>query len=300
MTQQTVSGFLALWLDLRAPGLALSTVSGYRRTIDRHVAPVIGAAPLAEISAADVLAVVSPLCSAGHTRAAQLALVLLRAALADAVRMGLIPSNPAAAVRSPHHTAREIRYWDAATVQRFLRASRASPLYCAWLLALCCGLRRGELLGLRWSDVDFGAAVLHVRNQRLTVDGVTVDKPPKSRAGRRDLPLPAPVLEALRAHRRAQSPLSAYVVANARGLPLSAQQLRGALSRACAAAGVPPLHLHGLRHSMATAAIAAGVDVKTLQTILGHAHYSTTADIYAHATDTARALALASLARSVL
>lgn len=296
--QQSVSEYLSAWLALRAPSLAPSTVSGYRRAIERHIAPSVGAVLLSDLTPAHVMAILAPLCASGHTRQAQLVRILLRCALQDAVRMGLLPANPVDSVRPPAHQKAPIAFWSAAQIHTFLQSQRFSPLFHVWLLALLCGLRRGELLGLRWADVDLAAGTLEVCNQRVVVDRVCFDRPPKSAAGRRQLPLPAPVLAALRHERRRSASL--YVLAHPDGSPFSPQQLRRALDAACAAAGVPRLHIHGLRHSMATAALEAGVDVKVLQVLLGHAHMATTADFYLHPSLSLREQALADLSGLVL
>lgn len=296
--QQSVSIYLTSWLDLRASSLAPSTLCGYNRCLRLHIAPLIGSVPLGELSPAHVMAILAPLCAAGHTRQAQLVRILLRCALQDAVRMGLLPRNPVDAVRPPAHRKQPISFWSPKQISLFLQAQRFSPLYHAWLLALLCGLRRGELLGLRWSDVDLAVGQLDVCNQRMVIERVCIDRPPKSAAGRRQLPLPAPALDALRREYRRSRSL--YVLSHPDGTPYTPQQLRRALDAACAASGVPRLHIHGLRHSMATAALEAGADVKVLQSLLGHAHYSTTADTYLHPSDTIRAQALAGLAASVL
>lgn len=296
--QQSVSDYLSAWLDLRSPSLSPSTVSGYARSLRLHIDPLIGGVPLVELTPAHVLAVLAPLCAAGRTRQAQLVRILLRCALQDAVRMGLLASNPVDSVRPPAHQKAPISFWSAAQIHTFLQSQRFSPLFHVWLLALLCGLRRGELLGLRWADVDLVGGQVDICNQRMVVDRVCFDRPPKSAAGRRQLPLPAPVLAALRRERRRSASL--YVLAHPDGSPFSPQQLRRALDAACAAAGVPRLHIHGLRHSMATAALEAGVDVKVLQVLLGHAHMATTADFYLHPSLSLREQALADLSGYVL
>lgn len=295
---QTVAQYLSSWIDLRAPSLAPSTVSGYRRCLRLHIAPVAGAVPLADLSPAHIMAILAPLCAAGHSRQAQLVRILLRCALQDAVRMGLLPHNPADSVRPPTHHKQPISFWSPEQVSAFLGAQRFCPLYHAWLLALLCGLRRGELLGLRWSDVDLAAGKVDVCNQRMVIERVCIDRPPKSAAGRRSIPLPAPVVDALCRERRRSRSL--YVLSHPDGSPYSPQQLRHALDAACAESNLPRLHIHGLRHSMATAALEAGVDIKVLQSLLGHAHMSTTADTYLHPSQKIRSEALASLASSVL
>lgn len=292
MSQQSVAEYLQDWLDVRSPSLAPSTIDGYSRSIRNHITPAIGGLPLSAVTPADVLKCLAPLCSAGHTRQAQLVRVLLRCALGDAAAMGLIAHNPVDVVKAPKHQKQSITYWPPEIIHRFITVQRFSPLYHVWLLALLCGLRRGELLGLRWSDVDLSRAQIHIKNQRMTIAGATINKAPKSAAGRRTLPLPPQVVDALRRARRGSGSL--YVC------ELSPQQLRQALFRACDAADVPRIHIHGLRHSMATAALEAGVDVKVLQTLLGHSHYSVTADTYLHPSESIRSAALAELASSVL
>lgn len=297
--QQSVASYLSDWLEIHSPGLAPSTVAGYKRSITLHIVPVCGTVPLAELSPLHILKALAPLRAAGHPRAAQLVLITLRAALKDAMRLGLIDHNPADLVALPAHHARRLGYWSVDQMRAFLAATQGDALYPAWLLALCCGLRRGELLGLRWMDVDFGAHIVHVRNQRVRIEGVTYDRPPKSEAGRRDLAISPPLEEALRALRKQQRQLSPYVLTRD-GQPLTADALRYAFRRACAAAGVPEIPLHGLRHSMASAAIDAGCELRVLQALLGHAHLSTTADIYVHPSAAVRSAALASVARLVV
>ena len=281
--QQSVASYLSDWLEIHSPGLAPSTVAGYKRSITLHIVPVCGTVPLAELSPLHILKALAP----------------LRAALKDAMRLGLIDHNPADLVALPAHHARRLGYWGVDQMRAFLAATQGDALYPAWLLALCCGLRRGELLGLRWMDVDFGAHIVHVRNQRVRIEGVTYDRPPKSEAGRRDLAISPPLEEALRALRKQQRQLSPYVLTRD-GQPLTADALRYAFRRACAAAGVPEIPLHGLRHSMASAAIDAGCELRVLQALLGHAHLSTTADIYVHPSAAVRSAALASVARLVV
>ena len=291
---QTVAEFTAFWLDLNRSSLATSTVCGYQSTLAHHVWPVVGSLRLEELTPVGVLACLAPLCSRGQTRQAQIALVVLRAALADALRMGLISSNPAALVRPPRHQKRPTAFWPPEALARFLEAQRGQDLYPVWLLAACLGLRRGELLGLRWADVDLHAAQVHVCNQRVCVARQVVEGPPKSAAGRRVLALSPPVRASLASLRR-RRPWAVYVLCFDDGAPYSAQQLRYALDAAAAACGLPHIGLHGLRHSMAAAAVAAGVEMRVLQQILGHAHVSVTADIYAHVAPAVSAQALSAV-----
>ena len=295
---QSVASYTQTWLEIHCCGLAPATKRGYASALRLHILPIIGTRALEALTPADVLECLAPLCERGQTRAAQLVLITLRAALGDAQRLGLISSNPAALVRAPRHERKPTAYWTPDQVGSFLRATERDPLYPIWLLALCCGLRRGELLGLRWEDVDLRAAQVRVLRQRVTVERQTLEGPPKSAAGRRVLSLAPPVAASLASLRRRQ-PWAVYVLSHDAGGPYTAQQLRQALDAATASAALPHIGVHGLRHSMAAAAVAAGVEMRTLQAILGHAHISTTADIYAHVAPDVAADALSRIAASV-
>lgn len=296
---QSVASYTQTWLEIHCCGLAPATKRGYASCLRLHILPIIGGRTLEALTPADVLACLAPLCARGQTRAAQLTLITLRAALADAVRMGLLPSSPAALVRAPRHERKPTAYWQPEQLARFLAAQRGQELYAVWLLAACCGLRRGELLGLRWDDVDLRSARIHIRRQRVPVEGRVIESPPKSAAGRRVLALAPPVAASLASLRR-RSPWAVYVLCHPSGEPYSAQQLRHALDAAASAAGLPHIGLHGLRHSMAAAAVAAGVELRTLQQIMGHAHVSTTADIYAHVSPAVSAAALTAISEILL
>ena len=286
----TVYQWLSDWISLRSPGLAPRTVESYRALVARHIAPAFGSAALENLSPAAIQSLLAALCDAGHARTAQLVLVLLRAALSDALDLGVIAADPTRRVLRPRHVRADPRYWSPDEMRAFALHCNGAPWGHAWLLAMLCGLRRGELAGLRWSDVDFAANVLHIRNQRLRLAGSgVVDAAPKSAAGRRDVPLPGKLVALLRSEFRRQrlrqaagAVLPAYVVSEVDNRPIDPHRLNLALSHDITAAGLRPINLHGLRHSMATAAVAAGVSIKILQSLLGHASYTTTADIYAH------------------
>lgn len=295
----TVANYTQTWLEIHACGLAPATKRCYATCLRLHILPRIGGRMLEALTPADVLECLAPLCERGQTRAAQLTLITLRAALGDAQRLGLISSNPAALVRAPRHERRPTAYWQPEELSRFLAAQRGQELYAVWLLAACCGLRRGELLGLRWEDVDLRSARIHIRRQRVPVEGRIIESPPKSAAGRRSLALAPPVAASLASLRR-RSPWAVYVLCHPSGEPYSAQELRHALDAAASAAGLPHIGLHGLRHSMAAAAVAAGVELRTLQQIMGHAHVATTADIYAHVSPETSAAALRSISEILL
>lgn len=290
--------WFSAWLSLRAGALAPRTVDCYRDLYRLYIGPAFGSCDLSEVSAARITTMLANICASGHTRTAVLVHAVLRRALADAQRCGHVSASPMADVPRPAHRPKPAAWLAPETIPAYVAAASRSPYRVAWLLALCCGLRRGEICGLRWEDIDFKARVIHVRNQRQRLaSGQIVDRPPKSAAGIRDIPIPADVLPALRAARS----IGGYVVISPRtARPITPNGLDQAHAHLLASAGLDHVRLHDIRHTMGAVAIREAIPIKVLQYLLGHAHYSTTADIYAHVdTDAARA-AIDCITHSVL
>lgn len=303
---KTVRKYVARWIDLRAASLAPRTVECYRDQLRLHIAPTIGRRQLKNLKPKHISSMLADMVASGHSRTASLCYVILRASLKQAVREGLIKSNPCDSVDPPRHRRADPRWWSPDELRRFMESCQDRPFALAWQLALCCGLRRGELAGLRWSDVDLAVGVIRIRNQRQRVGGRLIDAPPKSAAGCRDLPIPPgliPMLEQQRLLHQAGEILTGsapvYVV-SPDGLPIAPDRLNRELQLDVAAAGVRPINLHGLRHSMASLGVSLGVSMKVLQSILGHANYSTTANTYAHVLTADQAAAMDKIAASVV
>lgn len=303
---KSVVKWVSNWIDLRAASLAPRTVECYRDQLRLHIAPTIGRRQLKSLKPKHISALLSALAASGQTRTASLCFVILRAALKAAVREGLIKSNPCDSIEPPRHRRADPRWWTPEELRSFAESSQDRPFALAWQLALCCGLRRGELSGLRWSDVDQAAGLIRIRNQRQRVGGRLIDAPPKSAAGRRDIPIPPgllPLLERQQLLQQASSILTGaapvYVV-SPDGLPIAPEQLNRALAADIAAAGVRPINLHGLRHSMATLAVSLGVSMRVLQQLLGHSSFAVTAGTYAHVLRSDQAAAMDKIANFVV
>lgn len=238
----------------------------------------------------------------------------LRAALNDAVRVGLIVANPAVGVELPSApyphptvwtveriaawcrdgTRSAVPVWTPEQTAAFLAGVRGHRLYALFHLVALSGLRRGEVCGLAWADVDMDAGVLSVARQRRQTAGRVELAPPKSRAGVREIALDHTTITALRQHRHRQKaeraaraatgshqrPESGYVLICPDGRPLSPDRLTRLFAELVGASGPPPVTLHGLRHGAATMALAAGAGLKTVQAMLGHSSIQVTADIY--------------------
>ena len=214
---------------------------------------------------------------------------VLHRALADGVRWNVLPANPASSVRVPKGGHKEMSVWTSEEARRFLDSLAEDRLLGLWVLALHTGMRRGELAGLRWSDVDLEVGTLTISQQRTTAGSKTVTTTPKARS-QRQLLLADSTVDALRAHldrqtaERAAAGVawveSGYVFVDESGEPFLPQRLTKMFAAAVARAGVPKIRLHDVRHTMATNALAAGVHPKVVQEQLGHATIAVTMDIY--------------------
>ena len=282
------------WIDRRELNRAPSTISGYRRLLRLYIEPTdIGGTDVAMLDESDMVALLRPLIARGCTRQAQLLQVLVLATLRDAVKRRALSWNPMDCVERVRHHSKMTPWLTVDQAKRLLETSAANndPLFVAWLLMLCCGLRRGEVLGLRWTDIDFDRETLRIERQKVRVDGKIIVSKPKSAASVREIPLDEHILTILRLKRRGGSDILKGI---------TDKTLQTGLDRALIAAGVPRVSLHGLRHTMAAAAAGEGVPIKILQGLMGHAHYTTTADIYAHVDQQPRRTAAETISRRFL
>ncbi|MDP9383600.1 MAG: site-specific integrase [Chloroflexota bacterium] len=217
---------------------------------------------------------------------------VVRTALNQALRWGLVTGNAAALVDPPRQTAPEVDPFSPAQARAALAAAEADRLGTLFRLALTLGLRQGEVLGLRWADVDLEAGVIRVRHSLQRIDGALILKEPKTEKSRRTLHLPLSLVVALRSHRVAQleERLLAgdrwqerdFVFTTRTGTPLDARNVIRSWHRLLAKAGIERRPFHTCRHTAASLLLAEGVPVKVVQEVLGHTLMSTTADIYGH------------------
>jgi integrase len=226
----------------------------------------------------------------------------LRTLLRWAVKMGSLVRNVADAVEPPRYGRKEMRALDTAGVVALLKAAERTDLQAAIVVATGTGLRRGELLSLRWSDVDLNARRLTVRRSVETVNGLTRTKPPKTARSARTIALPPFVVEVLRNERERQNDLplrqgrasdDGWVFVRGDGSPWEPGAFSLAFARFVKSTKLPHVRFHDLRHSFGTLALASGVDLQTVSRALGHESVAITSRIYVHAIDALQADAAA-------
>ncbi len=291
--RRTLASLAADWIAAREHELRPKTVASYRGSLDLHVLPHLGDRRVQDLTEQDVARWVAKLRATGvGARSVQMAKLRLDQVLDLAVDWTIVPRNVARRVKVTAPPARTADVWSLDDLRRFLAAADDDPAFPLWHVAAATGLRRGELLGLRWADLDLDAAVLRVAQQVIPVPGGLAIGPPKSRAALRSVALPSWLPPLLRAHKDRQAFAKAktgdlwrdldLVFPSRVGTPQNPNNLYPDLNRLMARAGVPRITWHQIRHTHVTQAIAAGVPIGVVSKRVGHARTSITLDIYAH------------------
>lgn len=287
-TSERVAAYLTRWLEGAVrPSARTRTLEGYRSIVVRHLVPALGGVPLVDLSPLHIqrfmnaqLATLSPRTVSHH-------LAVLRTALTQAERWGLVNRNVARLVPGPRVPTHEIRPLTLEQAQQFLAAIRGEPNEALYVLAITTGMRQGELLGLRWQDVTLDGASAGVRVTRTLRVGSNVLEEPKTERSRRVIPLLPLAVQALRAHRLRQMATpdrleQGLVFARPHGSPLDASAVTRELQRRLAEADLPRQRFHDLRHLAASLHLARGASLREIADILGHSTTTLTANLYSH------------------
>lgn len=294
--EQWITGTLAS--RVQSGRLKASTADSYADIARRHIVPGLGRVHLDKLTPVRLREWLTAKQTETSARGRPLSSrtvaychAVLRKALADAVRDELIGRNVALLVEPPVVRRSERKPLTKAEAKKLLETMADDCHRTLWLLMLGVGLRRGEALGLRWDDVDLDAGIIRVRRSLQRLRGQLVEVDPKTAASTAPVALPAPVVAALRQHRHEQAVarMAATAWVDARlvfttkiGTALEPRNLNRAWAALCERAGVRQLRVHDLRHAAATFMLAAGVDLKVIQSTLRHSRLATTADVYAH------------------
>lgn len=299
-TKMSVAEYLRHWLDSDVDRrLAAKTAQRHREICEKNIIPRIGLLPVRKLTPLNIEAMEVDLQKEGRCKgkgglSAQTVKHVHRTlsqALAHAVRLGVLARNPAQAVRPPKPPEREIMILLKDEIGTLLRSARGTWLYGPVLVAVTTGMRRGEILGLRWRDIDLQSSKLSVQQTAEYVNRELNFKAPKTTGSRRTITLPAITVEALKTHRKAQledrmklglgRDDKDLVFTNALGEPILPYALTKAFGDLIVGAKVTPITLHGLRHTHISHLLMDGVHVKVVSERAGHANVSITLNIYA-------------------
>jgi integrase len=288
------------WLPMIEGRIKPSTFDSYRRNMELHVLPALGARSLQQLTPAMLNTLYAELATLGNSRGplnpktVSYIHAIIHKALADAVDFGVVAINVAERAKPPRpsrRAAREIECWEPEELACFLNHVRGTRLEAAWRLAAMTGMRRGEILGLRWSDVDLHSARISVRQALVSVAYAVLESTPKTHQAR-VIDLDSDTVETLQAHRKKQATERMewgadyrdkdLVVAKQNGEPIHPHSLSQAFERLVKRTGLRRIRLHDLRHTHATIAVKAGVPVKVVSERLGHENPAFTLRQYAH------------------
>ncbi|QHZ55773.1 site-specific integrase [Brevibacillus sp. NSP2.1] len=292
-SKEMFASFLTSWLENKKMSVRSSTFRNYEWLINNHILPHLGKYELSKLNPMhiesfyrklkkDESALSDEVISKIHT--------IINAVLTRAHERGFVAKNVAKLVDKPRFSKKKMEVWNEKEVLQFLDVAREDRLYIAFFLAITTGMRRGEILGLRWKDIDFENGEISVQ-QTLSNKGDELQEP-KTKSAQRSIALPEQTVAELKKHKRriAQEKLLArsvyqdndLVVCTSVGTKVLPRNLIRTYYRLLKKADVPKIRFHDLRHSHATLLLKKGVHPKIAQERLGHANIRITLDTYSH------------------
>lgn len=291
----TVGQWLDAWMENYAKlQVRASSYKTYQGFISNHIKPALGDIHLDKLTAMDLQQLYKHLlengrveCTESRNKSKGLSVKTVRninqmisSALNCAVEQRLIPANPTKGCVLPKLERKEMRILPPESLGTFFEEAKRSGVFELYYIDLATGLRRGELLGLKWSDIDLDKGIIHVRRQILRQNGKVVEAPLKTKNSYRNIAIGADAIEVLRGVEQKDE----YVFPSPYGGPMSPDSVLHMLQRVLKRAGLERIRFHDLRHTFSVMALQNGVDVKTLSAMLGHYSAGFTLDTYAHVT----------------
>jgi integrase len=296
----TLSDYLRGWLKHYVElNCSPKTIESYRMLVEKHILPSLGSIRLAALDAPRIQAFYGKKKESGlSNRTVRYMYSLLAESLSQAVKMGLVTRNAAQATEPPRIDHKTISTLASEDIDRFLKSAAETSYYVLFYLLLHTGCRRGEALALKWRNIDLGIASLGVTayisitSSVNKVNGQMITKEPKTVAGKRRIAMSPSLALVLRQHRVVQEAFKRslgtvlsdedYVFSHPDGLPYDPSTVSHAFNAVIRKAGLPPMPLHGLRHSHFTYLLQAGIHPKIVQERAGHSSIRVTLDTYGH------------------
>jgi integrase len=298
-TKVTVGQMLEQWLEHSKQRVSPKSHERYSEIVRKNIVPLLGALPLSKLRPVDISSSYAKALAGGRRDGSggpspgtvHYMHRLLKQALGQAVRWQLLARNPTEALSGPKVERSALNTYDVAQTAELLDVTRETRLHVPVMLAVLCGLRRGEIAALRWRNVDLVSGQLSiVQSAEQTRSGVRYKEPKSGRA--RTVALSSLVVEALRAHKARQAeemlrlgvPQSGATVVYGRedGEPVQPRSLSHAWQQMLARSRLPRIRFHDLRHAHATHLLASGVHPKVASERLGHSKVGITLDLYSH------------------
>lgn len=289
--QQTIEQFLNQWLASHKAIVRIRTYERYEQFVRIHLIPEIGYIQLQKLTAIQINNLYLKLGKRLSSSTLNTLHMMLHKALEDAVRWGLLVRNVCDAVSAPRRTHYEIKPLTKEQAQLLLDTAKEDSLEALWVLALTTGMRRGEVLALKWQDINFEQGMLQVRRIFTRVKGVRyIESEPKTEKSRRSIMLTTVAVETLKRHRihLLEAKLQAgpawvehdLVFCTSFGTPVNPNWVLERFKKLLKKAGLPNMRFHDLRHSIATILLSMGTHPKVVQELLGHNRIQETVDTY--------------------
>lgn len=295
----SVQEWVQTWLDVYIiPNVSPTTLERYQGMIRRYINPLIGHTQVQKLNTLAVQAWVNSLkispASGKEMSAATIkhAYHVLKGAMDKAVLAGIIPRSPCVSIMLPKGSKKQAVIYDENQIKQLIRTAKGTDMELVIDMELCLGLRRGELLGLQWCDVDWDKNKIKIVRNRVVVNGKSVVKEPKTASGIRTLDVPVQLMAKLRQHRLTCTEnrlrmgrnytVTDYIIVHPDGKPVYPEYLSQLFTKLQEMAGLPKCRFHDLRHLCASIMLLQGVNVKVAQERLGHKDITTTMNIYSH------------------
>ena len=293
-TQITVKDYLQEWLKTIQSSVRPKTIEQYIQIVNQHITPAVGMIKLSDLRPDHVQSFYNAkLRNGASSRTVGLIHAVFHRALHQALKLGLIIRNPTDAVTRPKLQRMEMHAFDDSQARNLLLTARGSRIEVLLNLAISTGLREGELLGLKWGDLDWNARKLHIQRQahRIKFEGL-VFSPPKTNAGRRAITLGKGMIDKLREQAKIVKTMREFagdrweendlIFPNVHGKIQDPANLLKIFKELLVEAGLPEIRFHDLRHTAATLMLQQGIHPKVVQERLGHSDISLTLNTYSH------------------